>query len=200
MIQKVVMIGVVFACSASALLFLPGAADDRKMSAPGAAPGAAVAGGNPARLLDCDLGRITNFDPSRDQRPSDYRFEGHHVFRLFLPPSPARTGPPPSALATPDPVDPRTRILADPDGLSSGTAGRPFFRVVDFWPARVEMATPITATASTLIVLDGFDPLRNTVNLFTTAAADGMTFDRDRLFAGVCKVAIGAALPPDARR
>lgn len=191
MVGKVVMLGLVSVVSMSAMLFLPASVQSDAGTA--AQPAADTAAMIPARLLDCGLGRITNFDPAKDQQPADYRFEGHHIFRLFLPPTAIRAVSPSSALKQPEPVDPRTRILADPSNLSNGTAARPFFRVVDVWPDRVEMATPITATASTLIVIDGFDPVRNTVNLFTTAAADGMTFDRQRLFAGTCKVTLGVA-------
>lgn len=146
---------------------------------------------NPARLLDCNLGRITNFDPNQVQGPADYKFEGRHAFRLFLAAAPVRTTPPPSALKEPEPVDPRTRILADPDNLSRGASASPFYRVVDMWPERVEMVTPIADTASNLVILSDYDRGNQTVNLFMTAAQDGMTFDQEHLYAGRCRVKSG---------
>lgn len=188
MLVKIGLLAAVAGLGGAAFLLMP--ASGRQDAA---APSSEAADRIPARLLECDLGRITNFDPSKNQGPADYQFEGHHRFRLFLASAPVRTGPPPSALAAPEPVDPKTRIIADPDGLANGAAGKPFFRVVDLWPQRVEMATPISPTASNLVVLDGFDAARGVVNLFTTAAADGMTFDRQRLFAGICQVTLGDA-------
>jgi len=148
---------------------------------------------HPARLLDCELGRITNFDASKAQKPSDFRFEGRHAFRLFLPAIPVRTTPPPSSTRPPEPVDPDTRILADPDGLSRGASDKPFYRVVDYWPERVEMTTPVADQASNLVILDRFDTQRNTVNLFMTVANDAVTYDQAHLYAGPCQVRTGDA-------
>lgn len=195
MLGKIGIIAAVVALGGGAFLLVPGR-EPAEHAAPTGATSAATAdpaGMIPARLLDCTLGRITNFDPGKNQGPADYRFEGRHRFRLFLAATPVRTGPPPSALAAPEPVDAKTRILDDADGLSAGARAKPFLRVVDYWPERVEMATPISATASNLIVLDGFDAARGSVNLFMTAATDGMTFDRAHLYAGVCAVTLGAA-------
>lgn len=192
MLGKIGILVAIAALGGGAYLLMPVRAPvEGAAPAPGAAttdPAAMI----PARLLTCTLGRITNFDPGKNQGPADYRFEGRHRFRLFLAAAPVRTGPPPSALAAPEPVDARTRILEDTEGLSRGAGAKPFLRVVDYWPERVEMATPISATASNLIVLDGFDAGRRSVNLFMTAATDGMTFDRAHLYAGACAVTLGA--------
>ena len=157
------------------------------------APGAHHASMQPARLLDCELGRITNFDPSKNQKPDDFRFEGRHRFQLFLPPIPVRTTEPPSSTQPPEPVDPRTRVLADPDRLSRGASDEPFYRVVDYWPERVEMTTPIAEEASNLVILDRFDPASRTVNMFMTVANDAVTYDQAHLYAGPCRVTIGDA-------
>lgn len=164
-------------------------------AAPSASPGAlgpdaAEPVRIPARQLDCVLGRITNFDASRVQTAAEYRFEGKHPFRMALAATTARSGPPPSALAAPEPVDPQTRILVDPDGLARGAIAKPFHRVIDLWPERVEMVTPIGDDWSNLIILTDFSPSNGTVNLFMTAARDGMTFDFERLYAGPCTVAL----------
>lgn len=144
----------------------------------------------PARHLDCRLGRIANFNPSIEQKPEDYRYDGNHAFRLLLPAIPVRTGPPPLATQAPDPVDPRTRIVADPDQLAHGADRLPFYRVVDDWPERVEMTTPITAESSNLVILDRFDPVAATVNVFMTVARDAVTYDQQHLYAGRCTVTL----------
>lgn len=141
----------------------------------------------PPRLLDCDLRRITNFDPSIIQKPSDYALEGHHTLQLFLPGGPARTAPLPDATDAPEPVDPRTRVLADPDQVA-GDPAQAFDRVVDDWPERVELTRPESDTASNLIVLSEIDPARGTANMFVTAANDAVTFDRKRMFVGRCRI------------
>jgi len=180
-------------------------ADSRKTAA--APAPIAPAPGKPAiipeRLLDCTLGRITNFDPTREQAASEYVFAGRHKFRLFLPAAPARTMPPPDPTDTPEPVDPRTRIVADPDGLANDSKAMPFDRVVDLWPGRVEMTKPINNVAVTLIMVDGFDQARSAATLFLTKANDAVTFDLENLYYGQCGVTLGASddiLRPDKPR
>lgn len=141
----------------------------------------------PARLLDCRLGRITNFDPAHEQKPSDYVLEGEHVLRLFLPSVPVRTAPPPESTAPAEPVDPRTRVVFDPDRVS-GDSGRAFDRVVDDWPARVEMTRPASGGASNLIILDQIDVARGSASMFVTVARDAVTYDHQRLFVGRCRI------------
>ncbi|MDF0487763.1 hypothetical protein PX554_06445 [Sphingomonas sp. H39-1-10] len=145
----------------------------------------------PARLLDCSLGRIANFDPSKDQQLSEYQFDEHHAFKLYLPSIPTRTKEPPAATAVPEPVDPRTKIVADPDGIAKEAQGRPFDRVIDYWPERVEMTTPINDVAVNLIIVDRIDPINGKAIMFVTKANDAVTFDQKHLYIGQCKVTIG---------
>lgn len=145
----------------------------------------------PDRLLDCTLSRITNFDPDRDQRPGDFTFEGRHNFKLFLPAIPVRTAEPPASTAAPEPVDPRTRIVADPDGLAREAPIR-FDRVVDYWPERVEMTAPISNVAVKLIIVTPIDLQRKTADLFMANANDAVTWDHDRLYSGQCRVVAGS--------
>lgn len=168
-----------------------GTAADRVPQSTGAgiapAPSAAPAM-LPPRLLDCTLGRIANFDPNRIQQPSEYVFEGRHVFKLFLPPIPVRTTPPPPATAPAEPVDPRTRILSDPDGLAREAGGRPFDRVIDLWPRRVEMLAPISDVAVKMIIIDRIDGQRGTADMFVTNANDAATFDTKNMYFGNCNI------------
>ncbi|HEX7853227.1 MAG TPA: hypothetical protein VF503_05975 [Sphingobium sp.] len=143
------------------------------------------------RLLDCSLGHITNFDRDKAQTMADYSFDGWHSFKLFLPATPPRTKQPPAATAAPEPVDPKTTIVSDPDRISDQAFGRPFGRVVDLWPERVEMTTPISDVAVNLIVIDHIDTAAATATLFLTHANDALTFDLKNLYIGKCKVAIG---------
>lgn len=145
----------------------------------------------PARLLACTLGRISNFDTQREQAPSEYEYSSRHKFSLFLPETPVRTSPPPEATAPPEPVDPRTRIVADPDGIANDAAAHRFDRVVDYWPERVEMTKPISNVAVKLIVIDGFDPNQSAVSMFLTSANDAVTFDLKNLYYGRCEVKLG---------
>ncbi|MBO9579628.1 MAG: hypothetical protein J7498_01905 [Sphingobium sp.] len=147
----------------------------------------------PARLLDCKLGRISNFDPNKEQSPSEYIFDGVHSFRLFLPSIPARTTPPPDSTSPPEPVDPKTRILADPDGIASNAVGHPFDRVVDFWPQRVEMTAPVSDVAAKLVIIDQVSAAQNAATMFMTNANDAVTFDLKHLYYGRCAVSIGEA-------
>lgn len=145
----------------------------------------------PARLLDCSLGRISNFDPDKDQKLSEYQFDEHHALKLYLPSIPVRTKEPPAATAAPEPVDPRTRIISDPDGITSKARELPFERVVDYWPKRVEMATPISNVAVNMIVIDQIDMNKRTAIMFVTKANDAITFDQKHLYIGQCKVMTG---------
>lgn len=141
----------------------------------------------PNRELTCTLGRISNFDPTREQRPDEYTFEGQHRLVLFLPAIPVRTGPAPDPVDPADPVDPKTRIVSDPDGLAADLA-KGFDRVVDYWPERVELTGLTTSNLSKLLIVSDGDETRGTANLFLTTAGDALTFDEKRLFAGRCEV------------
>lgn len=143
----------------------------------------------PARTLDCTLGRMTNVDPTREQTEADIVYEGRHRLVLHLPAIPARTAPPPDAIEAPEPVDPRTRIVEDPDGLTARFPRR-FDRVVDLWPERVEMTTTIDDPLVNLIIVNPIDAAKGTAMLFMTQATDVATFDLQRVYRGPCTVRI----------
>lgn len=153
-------------------------------------PAAAGTAMHPDRLIDCQLRRITNFDPNKAQQLSDFTFEGRHSFRLFLPSAPVRTTPPPESTAPAEPVDPRTRVAGDPDGLKAGAL--PFDRVVDLWPQRVELTAPMSNVAVNLIVVDEVDERAGTASMFLTRANDAVTFDKNHMYSGRCRIATGA--------
>jgi hypothetical protein len=146
----------------------------------------------PNRKLDCVLRRATNIDTKKTQTIADVIYEGHHPFSLFLPAIPARTGPPPEAIDAPEPVNPATKILLDPDGLTKNFPNR-FDRVVDYWPQRVEMTTTINDPLVNLIIISDFDQTSGTANLFMTQATDVATFDMQHIYQGICKVTVGKA-------
>lgn len=161
-----------------------------------AAAGSKSAGGStmlPARVLDCHLARITNFDPEKEQLPKEYTYEGDHAFRLFLPSIPQRTKEPPRSTQRAEPVDPRTHILSDPDGISVGAIKHAFDRVVDYWPERVEMTTPVSERQVNLIVLQKSEQQPGLTDIFMTKAKDAITFDTKKMYSGHCKATIGAA-------
>lgn len=141
----------------------------------------------PARVLRCTLGRALNIDPMKNQTVADIRYEGAHRFDLFLPAIPVRQGPPPDPADDPEPVDPATRVLDDPDGLAADMQPR-FVRVVDLWPQRVEMAGRIEGLLSRLIVVSEIDPQRGTANLFMTRARDAGSLDLAQVYQGGCTV------------
>lgn len=170
-----------------------GAGQARERTAQAASPKAERTAMLPARLLDCHLARITNFDPSKDQLPKDYAYEGDHAFRLFLPSIPQRTAEPPRSTQAPEPVDPGTRIVADPDGISVGAMAHPFDRVVDYWPERVEMTTPVEGGAVNLIVLQKSEEKPGLTDIFMTRAQDAITFDIKGMYAGRCTAITGEA-------
>ncbi|TGX48702.1 hypothetical protein E5A73_20570 [Sphingomonas gei] len=204
MIAKFAVAGLVSALGLSTLFWLQ-PAGTQATAPPPAAPSSPVAATPsqatsaavmlPARLLECRLGRITNFDPSREQKPSEFKYEGSHPFVLFLPPIPVRTAEPPRSTLPPEPVDPRTRIVADPDGISAGAAGRPFERVVDYWPERVEMTTPAGGGAVNMIILQQSEAMPGLIDMFMTRATDAVTWDQAHLYSGQCKLAPNGAAP-----
>jgi hypothetical protein len=148
---------------------------------------AAPAGMLPSRLFDCTLARIANFDPDKDMKPADYRMEGRFSLKLFLPAIPVRTTPPPQAPQPPEPVDPRTRVVADPQGIA-GEGKLRFNRVVDLWPERVEMTAPISGAAVKLVVVTGKNDGQG-ADIFVANANDAVTYDRAHLYSGACTVA-----------
>ncbi len=143
----------------------------------------------PARALTCTLGHATNFNPELQQTHDDITFDTHHPLSLYLPAIKARTTPIPDATEVAERVDPRTRITADPDGITADAPGA-FNRVVDLWPERVELAkTTPAGTFKTFLVSD-YDAARGTAQLFLGTAVDLTTYDLKRIYMGPCKVAL----------
>jgi len=141
----------------------------------------------PDRLLSCILGRATNLETHREQKRSEVIYEGRHKFALYLPAGPARTTPPPDPIEPAEPVDSRTRIVADPDGLTNGIPRR-FDRVVDMWPERVEMTTTIAEPLVNLIIVSDISADGQWANLFMTKATDVATLDLKNVYSGTCHV------------
>jgi hypothetical protein len=144
----------------------------------------------PDRLLTCTLGRALNLDPSRKQTVADVKYEGRYPFALFLPAAPVRQTPPPDPTELPEPVNPKTRIVSDPNGLTKDVPAG-FDRVVDIWPERVELARTIVEPLTHLIIISDVDTRAATANLFMATATDAATFDLTSVFSGQCKVTAG---------
>ncbi len=144
----------------------------------------------PGRLLTCVLGRATNLDPHREQKRSEVIYEGSHKFSLFLPQTPRRTLPPPDPTEPPEPVDARTRIVADPDGLTINVPAR-FDRVIDMWPERVEMTTTVVEPMVNLIIVSDISADGTRASLFMTKATDVATLDLKNVYSGDCRVGFG---------
>lgn len=165
------------------------------------APVAATSPGDanllPDRTLECVVGRATNIDPSKQQTTADIVYEGRHPLTLRLPPIARHTGEPPDPSDDPEPVDARTRVLADPDGLMRNVA-TDFQRVVDLWPERVEMIAKTPEMSANglplvrLVVINPIDEARGAANLFMTNAADAGSMDMDSIYQGNCKVRIAS--------
>jgi hypothetical protein len=147
----------------------------------------------PARTLNCTLGRALNLDANKRQTLAEIKHQGAHQFTLYLPSIPIRQGPPPDPSADPDPVDPATRILADPDGLAKDMNGV-FDRIVDMWPERVEIARAIEPPLTRLIIISDIDTATGTANLFMAPAADAGSIDLKKVYQGGCQVETGKAL------
>jgi len=145
----------------------------------------------PDRLLRCSLGRATNLDPAKLQTTADVIYDGKHDFVLFLPAIPVRQGPPPDATDPPEPVDARTRILSDPDGLASSVPAR-FDRVVDYWPQRVELATTIADPLTNVIIVHDISAADGKATLFMTRARDAASPDLERVYQAPCSISSGA--------
>ncbi len=154
----------------------------------------------PGRLLACSVGHVTNFDPSREQTAADLRFDGFHEFSLFLPAIPALKGAPPDASEAAPPVDPRTRIVSDPDHIS-GQPDRSFGRIVDLWPDRVELSATIAGPLLNTIVITPIDTMHGTANLFMMRATELTHFDATHIYQGICRVTVGetASATPNAQ-
>ncbi len=148
----------------------------------------------PARTLACTLGHAINVDATRDQRDDEVIYDSYHPFTVFLPAIPVRTTPPPDATDPAEPVNPKTGIVSDPDGIAANLAG-PVNRVVDLWPDRVELVMPMTTRQAKLLIINGIDEATGKARLFMTDAKDLATFDMERIYSGDCKVAIQPTIP-----
>lgn len=142
----------------------------------------------PERLLSCTLKRMTNFDPQKQQSAADITYEGNYPLTLRLPATPVRTAPPPDITDPPEPVDPRTAIVADPAGLTRDFP-KAFNRVVDMWPERVEMTSVIDQPLVNMIIINPIDPARGSATLFMTRARDLNAYDTDHMYTGACTFA-----------
>lgn len=150
----------------------------------------------PGRLITCSLGHATNFNVAEQQTLDDITYDSFHHLSLYLPPISARTTPPPDAIEKADAVDPRTRVVEDPDGITAETSGE-FDRVVDLWPERVELAkTTATGLYKTILVSD-YDPAKSTARMFLGTASEITTYDLKRIYMGECKVTLN---PPMKRK
>jgi len=148
----------------------------------------------PDRVLTCAIRHITNFDPAKSQTAEQLQSDSVHNFMLRLPPVPMRTKAPPEAFEKPEPVDPRTRILADPDGIAPHPLRR-FDKVVDYWPDRVELASTIKGALLNVIVISPIDPAAKTANMFMTRATELTHFDPRHIYQGSCQIAITPKSP-----
>lgn len=141
----------------------------------------------PARLLRCTLGHALNLDETKFQTIEEIKYEGAHRFTLFLPSVPKHEGPPPDPSADPEPVHPATRIVEDPSGLTRDIRGS-FGRVVDLWPQRVELVSPLDPPFSHLIIVSDIDTAKGVANLFMTRAADAGSLDLKTVYQGGCRI------------
>lgn len=146
----------------------------------------------PARLLTCSLGHASNFDPAQRQTLDDLTYDSHHRLSLFLPGIAERDTPPPDAIDPAELVDPKTRILEDPDRITADAPG-PFNRVVDLWPERVELTKMTRLGAFKAFLVSDYDPARGTARLFMGTASDLTTYDLSRIYLGECSVTLNPA-------
>lgn len=158
----------------------------------GAASVAARARMLPDRLLQCRIGHVVNFDPGHEQTAAELRYDSIHAFSLFLPAVPVRKHLPPETFEKPEPVNPRTRIVSDPDRIAP-QPGHRFEKVVDYWPDRVELSSTITGPLLNVIVLNPINAASGTANVFMTRASELTHFDARHIYQGTCSVKIGAA-------
>jgi hypothetical protein len=144
----------------------------------------------PDRLLTCSIGHVINFDPHKEQTAADLRFDGFHDFALFLPAVPVLQGPPRDASEDALPVDPRTRIVRDPDHIS-GQPDHRFGRIIDLWPDRVELSAAIAGPLLNTIVINSINTAHGTANLFMMRATELTHFDATHIYQGNCRVTVG---------
>lgn len=177
--------------SACLILSLPASFSALAVEAP---PAKAAAAPNvlPDRLFNCSIGHITNFDPRIDQTPDQLHFDAYHVFKLFLPAITAPVGRPPDAIEDAPPVDPRTRILSDPDHIS-GQPTDHFDRIIDLWPERVELSASIKGPLLNAIAIYPIDTEHGTASLFMMRATELTHYQPDHFYWGRCQITTGAS-------
>ena len=142
----------------------------------------------PARLLRCEVGRITNIDPARNQTLVDFVREGRFAVSIYLPSAPAPAGPPPDPADDPAPVDPQVRILVDSAKIFAAVK-RPFDRVVDRWPERVELVSRVAHSEwNRFIAITDIAPAAGTANIFTSRVVDAGSMDLNTVYQGRCTV------------
>jgi hypothetical protein len=151
----------------------------------------------PDRLLTCSIRHVINFDPEKQQTASELNYDSVHRLTLFLPSIPVRTKGPPEPYEKPEPVDPRTKIMEDPDHIAPQQRGR-FERIIDYWPERTELSASISGELINAIVINRYDPVNKTANLFMTRATELTHFQPEHIYQGQCQVRIGssATKPP----
>lgn len=173
----------------SGLLWITGA-----LATAPASEAAAPVERQPDRVLTCALRHITNFDASKQQKPEELLYDSVHTFVLRLPPVRKLGKAPPEPFEKPVPVDPRTRIEADPDTIAPQPSHH-FDRVVDQWPERVELSSTIRGNLLNAIVITDIDAAAGSANVFMLRATELTHFDPAHIYQGSCKVQIrtGAA-------
>lgn len=146
----------------------------------------------PDRLLTCSIRHIINYDPAKQQTAAELAYDAVHRLTLFLPSIAVRTKGPPEPYEKPEPVNPRTRIIEDPDHIAPQRGGR-FERVIDYWPERTELSAMLSGELINAIVINAYDPANKTVNLFMTRATELTHFQPEHIYQGQCQVRIGAS-------
>lgn len=150
----------------------------------------------PGRALSCTMRRVTNFDPSRTQTAAELVLAGESALDLYIGPGPVRTNLPPEPFEPQEPPPPGTRVLRDTGKLLAGVPAR-FTRVVDRWPDRVEIATDLSDSRFSLMIVAPIDPVAGTATLLVTYVDITMTYDAGRVWLGDCRIRAPAPPPPD---
>ena len=170
------------------LLLLPLLLAGACTNAASAQPKSAAVAMLPDRTLHCVVGHAIGLDATKWQTVGEVKHEGAFPLSLHLPAIPKHVGPPPDPTADPEPVDPATRISADPAGIASDI-DYPLYRVVDLWPERVEIAGQITGQPyMRLIIVSEIDAKAGTANIFTTRARDAGSIDLESVYQGGCSI------------
>jgi hypothetical protein len=138
-----------------------------------AAPEVKLDPATPARALQCMLGKATNIDLSKDQKPSDIQYAGAYSLKLSLP-------------AAKDADKAKYHVVADPADLFEKSTD--FARVADMWPQRVELALPSTVGFN-FAVLSDIDPRSRKATIFVGRGKDSASLDPSFVYAGSCVIA-----------